>query len=94
MLRAFVFIVLLLPGGAFYGFNKVGVSNDVFLLIFGQILPFFLIFFVPFAFGDYVCVKCNFLDNVDQEKTWITQKLLYGNGDSENPNANNNTESY
>jgi uncharacterized membrane protein len=52
VVRLLVFGALCLPGGAFYGLNYVGVSNDAFLLIFAQILPIFLVMFIPFLFTD------------------------------------------
>ena len=62
ILRVIVMIALVLPGGAFYGLNYVGVDSQVFLLIFAQILPQFLVPFTPFAFGDTACLKLGLLE--------------------------------
>lgn len=62
ILRALVMILLVIPGGAFYLLNKIGVENQVFLLIFAQILPQFLVPFTPFAFGDSISLKVGLLD--------------------------------
>jgi len=51
-LRALIMLLLTLPGILFYGLNYIGVSNQIFLLIFAQILPQFLVSFTPFAVGD------------------------------------------
>jgi hypothetical protein len=60
-MRLLVYILVVIPGGLFYLLNEIGVENQTFLLIFAQILPFFLIPLGPFAFGDYVCLKFKLL---------------------------------
>jgi len=57
-----IYILVVVPGGLFYLLNETSVENQTILLIFGQILPFFLIPLGPFAFGDSFCLKCKLLD--------------------------------
>lgn len=61
-LRVLFYLLVAIPGGLFYLLNEIGVENQTFLLIFAQILPFFLIPLGPFAFGDSVCLKFKLLE--------------------------------
>ena len=64
-LRALVLIALVAIGFIFIIFDLVGIANEVVILIFGQLIPLFLGPFMPFAFGDVVCLKLNLLDPAD-----------------------------
>ena len=66
--RALVMMLLTLPGILFYGLNYIGVNNKVFLLIFAQILPHFLVPFTPFAVGDSLNLKIGFLDEAQSKE--------------------------
>ena len=72
-------LALVLPGAALYGFNFLGVEDQTFILIFGQLLPFFMIPFLPFAFGDNLAVKFDLLDTEQS-----LQKFKTGNMDDLN----------
>ena len=61
-LRAILLIVLLLVGAVFIVFDMVGINNEIVILIFGQLLPFFFGPFMPFAFGDICSLKVKLLD--------------------------------
>jgi hypothetical protein len=51
----------MIPGGLVYLINFMEIKYDAILLIIGQILPFFLIFFIPFAFVDELSKNCKLL---------------------------------
>ena len=56
VLSALIMAALALPGGVMYLlFNKF--ENQVLVLILGQVLPMFLIPFLPFGFKDAICLK-------------------------------------
>jgi hypothetical protein len=70
---------LLLPGGVFYLLNFSGIENQVFLLIFAQIVPIFLVPFVPLFYADYVNKKLQLLVEPTNASIQLTNKLINSN---------------
>jgi len=63
--RLLVFAILTLPGGVFYLLNFAGIQSETILLVFAQILPIFLLMFVPFAYSDELCKRYGLLTNAE-----------------------------
>jgi len=57
-------IALVAPGGILYELCN-GFVSQVLVLILGQIIPLFLIPFLPFAFKDAISLKFGFLNRKD-----------------------------
>lgn len=60
-------LALVIPGAALYGLNFLGFEDQTFILIFGQLLPFFTIPFLPFAFGDKIAARFDLLETVQNQ---------------------------
>jgi len=48
--------------GMYFLINFIGITNEVILLIFGQLLPAFLLLALPIALGDRLCVGFGLLE--------------------------------
>lgn len=75
--RICVFAGLMIPGGLPYLLNLIPeIQSQVILLVFGQILPIFLITFVPFTWSDEVCKKYGLLSTGNDPQIELYSKLI------------------